>query len=122
MRETWPLFLPTAFIRVMEWFGFQRTFKGHLVQLHCNEQGDLQQDQRPQSPIQPNLECFQAWGIYNLSQQPVPVFHHPPHKNFFLSLNLNTFSLKSLPLVPFLQALGCFWCLLQLKKVGLGLE
>lgn len=31
IRETLPRFLPIVFIRIMEWFGFKRTFKGHLV-------------------------------------------------------------------------------------------
>ncbi|KAK4810053.1 hypothetical protein QYF61_005116 [Mycteria americana] len=39
--------------------------------------GHLQLDQVAQSPIQPDLECFQGWGIYHLSGQPVPVLHHP---------------------------------------------
>ncbi|KAK4810853.1 LOW QUALITY PROTEIN: hypothetical protein QYF61_008825 [Mycteria americana] len=34
-------------------------------------------DQVAQSPVQPDLECFQGWGIYSLSGQPVPVSHHP---------------------------------------------
>jgi len=56
------------------------TFKGHLVQPLCNKQGHLKLDQVAQSPIQPGLECFQGWGIYHLSGQPVPVFHHPHGK------------------------------------------
>ncbi|KAK4815383.1 hypothetical protein QYF61_001371 [Mycteria americana] len=40
-------------------------------------EGHLQLDQAAQSPVQPDLECFQGWGIYHLSGQPVPVFHHP---------------------------------------------
>jgi len=39
------------------------TFKGHLAQPRCNEQGHLQLDQVAQSPIQPDLECFQGWDI-----------------------------------------------------------
>jgi len=58
---------------VMEWFGLERTFKGHLVQCTCNKQGQLKPDQVGQSPIQPDLESFQGWGIYHLSGQPVPV-------------------------------------------------
>ncbi|KAK4814330.1 hypothetical protein QYF61_014844 [Mycteria americana] len=41
------------------------------------EQGHLQLDQVAQSPIQPDLECFQGWGLRYLSGQPVPVPHHP---------------------------------------------
>ncbi|KAK4816838.1 hypothetical protein QYF61_023902 [Mycteria americana] len=76
-------------------------------QAPCNEQGHLQLDQAAQSPIQPDLECLQGWGIYHLSGQPVPVFHHHHCKNVFLisSLNLTSFSLKPLPFVLLLQAL-----------------
>ena len=66
----------------MEYFELEGTFKGQLVQFLCNEQGHLQLDQVAQSPIQRDLECFQGWGIYNLSGQPVPVFHHPHCKRF----------------------------------------
>ncbi|KAK4811229.1 hypothetical protein QYF61_022126, partial [Mycteria americana] len=78
---------------ITEWFGLEGTFKGHLVQPPCNEQGHLQLDQAAQNPVQPGLECFQGWGIYHLPGQPVPV------------LNLPSFSLKPLPLVLSLQAL-----------------
>ncbi|KAK4831083.1 hypothetical protein QYF61_015281 [Mycteria americana] len=47
------------------------------IQPTCNEQGHLQLDQVAQSPVQLDLECFQGWGIYHPSGQPVPVFHHP---------------------------------------------
>jgi len=63
--------------RIIEQFGLQGTFQGHLVQPPCNKQGHLLLDQAAQSPIQPNLECFQGWGIHHLSGQPVPVFHYP---------------------------------------------
>jgi len=56
------------------------TFKGHLVQPSCNEQGHLQLDQVAKSPVQPDLEYFQGWDIYSLSGKPVPLFHHPHHK------------------------------------------
>ncbi|KAK4831119.1 LOW QUALITY PROTEIN: hypothetical protein QYF61_015422 [Mycteria americana] len=38
------------------------------------EQGHLQLDQVAQSPIQPDPECFQGWGLHYFS---VPVPHHP---------------------------------------------
>jgi len=56
------------------------TFRGHLSQPPCSEQGHLQLDQAAQSPVQPGLECFQGWGLLYLSGQPVPVFHHPHGK------------------------------------------
>ena len=42
----------------MECFELGETFKGHLVQLPCNEQGHFYLDQVAQSPVQPDLECF----------------------------------------------------------------
>ena len=47
--------------RLVQWFGLEGTFRGHLVQPHCHEQGHLQPDQVAQSPVQPDLECFQGW-------------------------------------------------------------
>jgi len=70
----------------MEWFGLERTVRDHVVQRPCNEQGHLQPDQVAQSPIQPGLECFQGWGIDQLSGQPVPVFHYPQCKEFLPSI------------------------------------
>jgi len=62
----------------------QGKFKGHLVQPPCSEQGHLQLDQVAQTPVQPDLECFQGCGIYQLSGQIFPVFHHPYHCKKFL--------------------------------------
>ena len=78
--------VPSNFRRIIEGFGLEGTFKGHLVQLPCNEQGCLQLYQVAQSPIQPDLECFQGWGTYHLSGQPVPVFYHPHRKKFLPSI------------------------------------
>ena len=63
-------------------FGLKGTFRGHLAQPPCHEQRHLELDQVAQSPIQPDLECFQGWDIEHLSGQPVPVFHHPHGKKF----------------------------------------
>jgi len=67
----------TMLLIIIEQFGLEGMFRGHLVQLPCSEQGHLQSHQVSQSPIQADLECFQGWGIYHLSGQPVPTFHHP---------------------------------------------
>ncbi|KAK4806889.1 hypothetical protein QYF61_012610 [Mycteria americana] len=77
-------------VKGLSWFSFCRsgrrtqsneesqwTIKGHLVQPPSNEQGHLQLKQPDLSPVQPDLECFQGWGIHHLSGQPVPVSHHP---------------------------------------------
>ena len=66
--------------RMTECFGLERTFRGHLAQPPCSEQGHLQLDQGAQSPVQPGLECSQGWGIDHLCGQPGPGFHHPQHK------------------------------------------
>ncbi|KAK4823325.1 LOW QUALITY PROTEIN: hypothetical protein QYF61_000927 [Mycteria americana] len=58
--------------RIIECFGLEGTFTGHLVQPPLQEQGHLQLDQVARSPIQPDLECFQGWGLHYLSGQPVP--------------------------------------------------
>ena len=68
--------------RIIEWLRLQDALKGHLDQPPCNEQGHLQLDQVAQSPVQPDLECFREWGIYHLSRQLAPVFHHPHCKKF----------------------------------------
>jgi len=60
----------------MESFEWEGTFKGHLVQLPCNEQGYLQIDQIAQSLIQPDLECLEGLGSHQLSSQHVPMPHH----------------------------------------------
>jgi len=60
--------------RIVERFGWEGTFRVHLAQPPCSEQGHLQPDQVAQSPIQPVLEGFQGWGLHCFSGQPVPVF------------------------------------------------
>jgi len=46
----------TEFHRIIECFGLEGTFRGHLTQPPCSEQGHLQPDQVAQSPIQPGLD------------------------------------------------------------------
>jgi len=53
--------------KIMESLELERTFKGYLVQLPCNEQGRAQLDEIARSPIQPGLECLHGQGIH-----PVP--------------------------------------------------
>jgi len=68
--------------RIIECFGLEGTFRGHLAQPPCSEQGHLQLDQVAQSPVQPGLECFQGGGLHCFSGQSVPVFHSPHGKKF----------------------------------------
>ena len=63
------LWMLLVHIVITEWFGLEGTFKGHLVQAPCNEQGHLQLDQAAQSPVQPDPGCLQGWGIYHCSGQ-----------------------------------------------------
>jgi len=54
------------------------------IQCHpYNEQGHLKLDQVAQSPLQPDPECLQEWGIHHFSGQPVSVPHHPYYKKPF---------------------------------------
>ena len=39
------------FCRIIDWFGLEVAFKGHLFHTPCNEQGHLHLDQVAQSPI-----------------------------------------------------------------------
>lgn len=43
--------------RIIDVFQLEGTFKGHLVQVSCNEQGHPHVDQVAQSLVQPDLEC-----------------------------------------------------------------
>lgn len=59
-----------------------------------------------QSLIHPDFDCFQGWGLHQLSGQSFPFLYYS-YKNVFLvsSLNLPSFSLRPLPLVLLLQVL-----------------
>ena len=70
-------------IRLIESLELEGTFKGHLVQLLCNDQGYSQLDQVAQVLIQPRLESLQGWDIHHISGQPVPVLYHPHCKRLF---------------------------------------
>lgn len=67
---------PWSISIITESFQLEGTFKGHLVQLPCTEQGHLQLDQVAQSPVYADLECLQGQSSHHLSRQPVPVLHN----------------------------------------------
>jgi len=69
--------------RITESLGLKKTFKGHLVQLPCNEHGHAQLDQVAQGLIQPSLGSLQGQHINHISGQPVPVPHHPHCKRLW---------------------------------------
>lgn len=50
--------------RIIEYFGVDRTIICHPVHTPCNEQAHLQLGWVAQSPVQPDLECFQGRAIY----------------------------------------------------------
>lgn len=52
---------------VTEWFELEETFEDHLVQPTPPRAGTSYQI--AQSPVQPDLEQFQRWGIHNFSRQ-----------------------------------------------------
>jgi len=68
--------------RIIEYFGLEGAFRGHLAQHPCSEQGHLHLYQVSQSPVQPGLECFQGRDLHYLSRQLISVFHHPHCTNF----------------------------------------
>ena len=68
--------------RIIEWFELEKTFKIMQFQPPCYRQGHLPLDSVAQSLSQPGLECLQGQCIHNLSEQPVPVSHHPQSKQF----------------------------------------
>lgn len=89
------------------WNSLDMIYNSHLEQPHCNEQRHLQIGQVAQYPVQPDLECFWAWGNHHLSGQCVPVFHYPHWEKLFLisDLNLPSFGWKPLSLVLSQKAL-----------------
>lgn len=48
-------------------FQLEGIFKHHLVQLPYNGKSHWHLDQVGQSPVQPDIECLQEWGIHHLS-------------------------------------------------------
>lgn len=86
--------------------GLEETLKLLWLQPLCHGQGHHPLDQIAQGPIQCGLKHFQEWGIHNLIGNLFQSFTTLWVKNFFLtsSLNLPSFSLKLLPLVPSLSA------------------
>jgi len=58
----------------MESLELEGAFKGHLVQLPCNEQGHALLDQVAQGLPQPRLESLQGWGIHHPSGKPPAVY------------------------------------------------
>ena len=58
-------------ITITGWFGLEGIIKDQLVQPPCSKQGRFLLDQVAQSPVQPDLECSQGWGIDHLSEQAV---------------------------------------------------
>jgi len=69
--------------KIIESLQLEATFKGHLAQLFCNEQGHIQLDQAVQSFVHSDLESLQGQDIHHLSRQPVPMLHHPHCKRLF---------------------------------------
>ena len=80
--------------RIIEWFELEATFKYRLVQLLFHGQGHLSLDQVAQSPVLPDLEHFQWWGIHNFSGQPVLVFHQQEENLSYIQSKSNFFLFK----------------------------
>ena len=93
--------------RMKECFGLEETFKDHLVQPSGHGQGHFSLGQVAQSPIQPDFEHFQGWGIHNISGQPVPV-SHPRHKKIppYVQSTSTLFQFKTVAPCPVTKGLG----------------
>jgi len=87
-------------------FGLEGTFRGHLAQHPCSEQGHLQLDQVAQSPSNLTLNVSRDGACTTSLGNPLHCFTTPTVQNFFLlsSLNLPSLSLKPLLLVLSQQA------------------
>ena len=72
----------------VESFELEGTFKGHLVQSALQWTGTATAPSGAQSPVQPDLGCFQGWGTHHLPGQPVndviPVLSYRMCKSFVL--------------------------------------
>ena len=69
--------------RIIQSVKLEGTFKGHLVQLPCNELGHAQLDETAHGLVQPYIESLQGWGINHISGQLLPVPHHPHCNRLF---------------------------------------
>lgn len=107
--------------KITEWFELERTFKGHVVQPPCNEQGQPLLEQVAKTPVQLGLNVPRGWAS-QLSGQPVQMPHHLQHMQFLVSsLNLHSFSLKALPHVLLQQALlKCLFSSFLMFPLGIG--
>ena len=63
------------------------TFKGHLVQLPCNEQRCPQLDQVAQSLIEPHLKSLQGQGMSIEKRPPTPL-SDPLTQNYAIEDNM----------------------------------
>jgi len=98
--------------------GLKGPLKVNWFQTTCNEQGHLALDQVAQSPIQPDLECFQGWGIYHLSGKPVPEFQHPHCKKFLPCIQCKStlFEFKTITPCPISTGLAKMFILIFLTS------
>ena len=66
-------------LKIIESFELEGTFKGHLVQIPCNEQGHPQLHQVHRAPFILTW-CLQGWGIYHIPMQLIPWPQHCYHR------------------------------------------
>jgi len=88
----------TVYHRTIESLELERTFKDHLVQLPCNEQGHPQLDQVVRGLIQPCLESLLGWSINHITGQPLSVPYHPRCKMLLSNIQpkLTLFKLETI--------------------------
>ena len=63
--------------QIIESLDLEWIFKGHLVQLPCNEQGHLHLSRVSQRLVRPSLENLQGQVIHHVSGQPVSMPRYP---------------------------------------------
>ena len=88
--------------RIIEWFALEGTFKDHVVQPLCREQGPLPPAQGAPSPIQPGLEPCHGGGSHSFSGKPGPGPHHPDRDEFlpYIQCNSTLFQFKAIAPCP----------------------
>ena len=95
--------------RIKELFELEGTLEGHLVQLPCNEWGHPQLHRELRASHRLVVQPYSSRNhCPHISAEPVPVPHHPSHKNLpYIQSKSPSFHLKNefVSLCPVMQTL-----------------